>query len=506
MHRKILIFGKEISNFITENMMLIAIMVCVTISILSRAYFDLSYISPDSAQYLLAAREILRGNGFHVYPDWFAIWPIGYPALIAIVAFITRAEIYLASKILSIIIVWIIGLMLYKHFGRTAWAYAFVMLNVGFRYIFFYTWSETVFLLAMVLLTFWVADIVACDNVKASHYVKLTLAVLLLFLSRYIGAFALSVIGLLWLGNSYSAIRHKCKIAGRRVIYLTISGIVSGVFILSYLLMNQKMTGYMTGIERVPAGPMRELLLDLYRAMMIEMDYVFDTFFAIGPARLALLLWFGLIGFFIYAISKSKKGIIARDKNIITPLCFIVIGIIYWVAIIIMRLASHFDDFDFRLLFSGSAMLFIGFIGLLTQNEKVKSFLIHFSGKAIPVICLSGFLLMMLVITPRLQGTAGYRQVKDTTLSTYAAIPDGAMVLWGDTVHLLFMRDNLGASFVNPEHDMASFWDEYQDYEEVYIFVPEMKEWLVVDFDVNSEIYAFFGQYVDSDEEFVRIK
>jgi len=494
-----------LKKFISENLMLIAIMVCVTISILSRSYFDLTYISPDSAHYLRAAREILRGNGFYVYPEWFANWPIGYPVLIALVAFFTRTEVYLASKILSIIIVWLIGVMFYRRFGRMAWVFALVMLNVGFRYIFFYSWSETVFLLGMFLLVFTAVDIICGEGVRISHYIWLTFIVILLFLSRYIGAFALMVTGSLWLINLIAAIRLKCKDAFKRVLFLSGSGLVSGVFILLYLLLNQRQSGYMTGLPRVPAGPARELFLDLYRAMLIEMDFVFDTFFSIGAARLALILWFVLIGFFIYSISRCKEVIINREKGIITSLCFIFVGVIYWVSIVLMRFVSDFDEFGFRLLFPASAMFFVGFVSLLIRNEKIASVFVCFSGKIIPVICLTGFLLMMLVITPRLQGTFGYRKVFEMTLDKYSSIPDGALVLWGDTVHPLFMRDNLWVEHPGLELDLDVFWQKYGKYQEIYVYVPGLNLKLG-EYYLNTEFYAYFSQFLDSQEVFVQIK
>ncbi|MCL2253126.1 MAG: hypothetical protein FWC09_01655 [Lachnospiraceae bacterium] len=498
---------KQLLVFISENLMLVGILVCVTLSILSRAYFDLSYISPDSAHYLRAAREILRGNGFYVYPEWFGIWPLGYPFLIAVTAFVTRAEVYLASKILSIIIVWIIGIMLYKRFNRIAWAYAFVMFNVGFRYIFFYTWSETAFILGMFLLAFVTVDIICDETVKASHYIRLTFASLLMFLSRYIGAFALIVIGVLWLTFLFRRIKLKDKLSGKRVLYLTAAGAVTGIFIISYLLLNQRMTGYMTGTPRVPAGHLRDTLLELYRAMMIEMDYVFDTFIAIGPLRAALLLWVFFIGFLFYSFARHKEGLAQNDRAVITPLVFILIGVVYWLAIVAMRLSAHFDDFDFRLLFPSSAMLFIGFVGLLTLNDRIKQFFKLYSAKIIPVLCLCGFIMMMLVITPRLSGTSGYRQTRDHVLSVYAGIPDGAVVLWGDTLHLMFLRDNVDSVHVDlSSDDIAGFWETLKDYDEIYINIPAMKKHLDEYDGFAGELYGYFYHYRESGEMLEKLR
>ncbi len=68
------------------------------------------FLSPDSANYLRLAERILEGHPFTVPNDGrptafdvhFAIWPIGYPTLIAAVATILPVGTFLASKLLNL--------------------------------------------------------------------------------------------------------------------------------------------------------------------------------------------------------------------------------------------------------------------------------------------------------------------------------------------------------------------------------------------------------------------
>jgi len=525
-------------KFATENLMLTALLSCVTVSILVNSYFFGAWLSPDSSYYLRAAREILAGNGFYVYPfepRWFATWPIGYPALIALVSFMTRADFYLASKILTIIIVWLLGLTLQKRFGRSAWAYALVMLNVGFLHIFYYTWSEIPFSLGLVLVSFWASDVVTEKEVKPSLYIKLTCGVLLLFLSRYIGAFSLGIIGLLWVYNVFLALRRQDESAWRRVAYLTVSGLVSGLFVSGYLYMNKVMAGQMTGMARVPlAGVVgrnpidnaRELLLNLSQAQLTEMKNVFGVFFSIDGLNLPLPLWFLFGAFVLYSALNNVKDIRQGGRNIITPLTFIAVGLIYWLAIVALRFStSGIDNFSYRLLFPSSLLLFLGFIGLLAKNERIHSFLSSFGGlsqasgaddrarntaKVLAAVFLFLFVFFSEAL-PTAVGSrhAGYLSEKKRQLAVHAAIPDGAMILWGDIRYINYLRHDYVhiQGRVNLENiSVENFLAKYDKYREVYVNVPAMIVQLDSESGKNDEIHAYFEQFRDSPERFVRIK
>lgn len=507
----------RVRDFITGNLLTISILVCVSLLILAHSYFYGFFISWDSTHYLRAAQSILNGNGFFIHPEWshfygdgwFGVWPMGYPLLIAVVAFVTRVEVYLASVILSILIVWIIGLTFVKRFGRSAWAYALVMLNFGFLHILYFTWSEALFLLGLVLFSFWTSDVITEDTVKVSQYVKLTLGAILLFLSRYIGAFAVGVIGLLWIYNLYLFWRHRDKTAKKRLVGLTVSGGVSGIFMVVYLFLNHRMTGYITGSPAGPVDNPRWLANNLYEAQLAEMNHVFHTFVRIEPLGLALPLWFLFIGFVAYGIFRGGKAIQARDKGMITPLVFLAMGVIYWCAIVFMRFIALFDNFSYRLLLPATALLFIGFIGLLTRNQKFVAQVGRIP-QGLAAVCMALFLLFSLVPTVTNPYPWGYREMRETALAAHAHIPDGAVVVWGEP-HLMFLRDDLAFSFdvsnrIPEGLDVEAFFEFHADFSEIYVDIPRMRERMDSYLSDSPELLAFFEQYRYSEETFVRLR
>lgn len=65
------------------------IFISIAATIVLKSWFDPNgYLSADSINYLALAQNLVDGNGFHtIKPNgelgWFAIWPVGYPAMIA---------------------------------------------------------------------------------------------------------------------------------------------------------------------------------------------------------------------------------------------------------------------------------------------------------------------------------------------------------------------------------------------------------------------------------------
>jgi hypothetical protein len=197
--------------------MLISIFVGVALLILTQSYFFGAFILPDSGYYLRLA-EALR-NGSRSYVDmisgswekqnYFAVWPIGYPVMIAFIALITNTEIYLASKIVSVIILLILFALFYIRFKNHAWLYALITINYGFLHFFYVTCSEQPFILGLIWLSFTLVDILKSEKVKYVHYISLGFASLFLFLSRYIGVFSVGAIGLTAVYQVYACISER---------------------------------------------------------------------------------------------------------------------------------------------------------------------------------------------------------------------------------------------------------------------------------------------------------
>src|SRR5699024_8572100 len=93
--------------------------------IIIQAIFDPNgFVTSDSAHYLQLAQNIIDGNGLHTanYVDgmntYFATWPVGYPLLIAVVAFILPVSVLWAAKIVNIICLGLMLVLLNRLFGE----------------------------------------------------------------------------------------------------------------------------------------------------------------------------------------------------------------------------------------------------------------------------------------------------------------------------------------------------------------------------------------------------
>ena len=125
------------------------------------------YISPDSANYLGLAERILSGHGLFVSTDGrtensevlFALWPVGYPSLIAFFAWSLGVSTFLASKILNAVLLNLAVFVMYRALGRAGLISAGILLTAGTLTNYTYTWSEAPFLTALIILCLFLAGI-----------------------------------------------------------------------------------------------------------------------------------------------------------------------------------------------------------------------------------------------------------------------------------------------------------------------------------------------------------
>lgn len=112
------------------NLWLLYLGICLTLVL--RIYAEeTNYLSPDSHFYLRVANNLIDGKGLvgpKEYPfdekaeeSYFAIWPPGYPFLIAVTSYITKTSVFIASKIVNLVFLAFSFLLLYKWFGEKAW-------------------------------------------------------------------------------------------------------------------------------------------------------------------------------------------------------------------------------------------------------------------------------------------------------------------------------------------------------------------------------------------------
>ena len=162
-----------------NEIFLVVLFVTICFSISINGYLEGINISADSAGYLREAVNMAAGNGFRYdglagYNNtWFANWPILYPLMIAIVMKATGLEVYLSSKILSMILVGILLIILRCVYKKDAWFYALFMSNLGLMYLYWYSWSELPFILFMVLFVLSLAEVVKDEKINIKRYVFL---------------------------------------------------------------------------------------------------------------------------------------------------------------------------------------------------------------------------------------------------------------------------------------------------------------------------------------------
>jgi hypothetical protein len=366
-----------------------AIAISLVLFIFLESYFLNYYISPDSSHYLRAAQVILNGDGFgylglpELSENHFALWPIGYPLLIAFVAYGFGLEIYLASKLVSVIILILLIITLRKIFKQYIIFLIPIVLNNGFLIIFLYSWSEQMFILISLWITLIIVKILKSKELFLFDFASLIILTSFLFLSRYIGVYIYFVIVLGFIYLLFG-IREKRPLNFSKLILMFFSALVSGVFILLYLQNNILNSEYATGYIRLPAyeNPL-QLLIMIVRSFSTEVLNLFIVFDFISGFRVLFAIIFALT---IYLISSRRKlNIINKSyltiKSHLTAFMFneknlksiflLLSGLFYYASITMLRLLSHFDQLNPRLLFPGTLLIYLGIFEYII-NEKAS--------------------------------------------------------------------------------------------------------------------------------------
>lgn len=124
------------------------LLICAVVYLKLRA--DSAYfLTPDSHYYLQAAQNLLNGKGYVITVEgkqtFCAIWPIGYSALIAGMAWLTTLSVETASKIVNLLALAGCFWLILRHFQEKAWFVALGFSASSLVQLYTNTWSETVF-------------------------------------------------------------------------------------------------------------------------------------------------------------------------------------------------------------------------------------------------------------------------------------------------------------------------------------------------------------------------
>ena len=470
------VFGKEKLMTVCRNipvkgflygygneLFLVLIFIFSCMGIYSESYVKGVYITSDSAGYLREAVNLVNGNGFHYdglagYTNWFANWPIIYPAMIAGVMLLTGTNAYLASKIVAMIMVALILIIIRLFYKKEAWIYALCVLNLGFISLTHYTWSEIPFMVFLLLFALFFAKIVQAESVKTRDYVFLGLSGLGCFLTRYFGIYVWIVTGLYILYYGWEYYKKKKKIYFSKALGLTVTAFVSGVLSLGYLLMNKIMNGRASGVSRTLWWDDYEILTnDLIQSLLTEICNVFSIqipdFINAYPYNLKVLLLVVVLAGLIVFVKRCAKWE-SREGVMIT------FGVCYYVIFIAIRYVSSMDTFYFRFFEPASFLICLGLFGLLLPYVRNRA------GVPVAACLITVFMLLSmatLIQTEALNGNkAYYNDLCNQWDGAYEEIPEKSVVIFSDLdFRSSYYRPDVIGGEIRPENSFTDIQAMY---------------------------------------------
>lgn len=433
------------------------------------------YMSPDSCNYLMLARTLLETKSYHVYggfiyePDslkFMATWPVGYPLLIALVCAALGIPVFLASKILNIIILGIIFWIFDRVFREDGWLYSSMFLAMDFLEIFSFTWSEVPFTLGAL----WFVVALHRQNNASNRYfwnaLNVLLSVWMLFLSRYVGAFALGVAGLSMLYLLYRK-QHN------RALWLLIPLVLGASFVGAYLMHNKSATGFTSGMPRMPSDATGldflrmctvavlsdlNVMYSVIKSLSLEMNRRGMIFYGTLLMQILILYWVFL-----------RKGPLHRSRRTKDAsddlwLYFLVTGLMYYGCMMFLRSRNTFDSLVGRMTFPGFFLVLTGIITYLKTHLQEESFG-RFKKAFLWMVSISYFLFFIL---PTLN--FAYKRKKPTTYYEHVSklrerirdIPPGSVLVFRDDHHLYLRSDIIYARpYIKPLFPEVQEWGPY---------------------------------------------
>ncbi len=513
-------FGNEI--------LLLLMFITFCLSIYVNGYLEGVNISADSAGYLREAVNLHAGKGFHYdalagyESSWFANWPILYPAMIALVMKITGLEVYLSSKILSMILVGILLGVLYKEYGKKAWIYALCATNLGLMYLYWYSWSELPFIIFITLFALRLYRILQSDSFVLKDCILLGCFMVLAFLTRYFGIFLFGVaafsIFIIVLGRISAMLREKKDnkdnmdaadkhrlwsaiktILGGKVMGLIATCGISGVICLLYLINNKIRNGMPSGVSRsMWWDDYVTLTNDLIKALVAEFFNIFHTEV---PSYIAELKPSMEALFVITVLSVTAIYIIPRIKGFSRASVLIMTSVIYYGMFIVIRYFSSMDTFYYRFFAPATFLFTLGLTELIVNDLTGGSdgdVICKTNGNIVKTVgFFAGAFLLVISVSYASDHIAGnniayYDIIKMNWDEDYAEIPQKSVVIFSTLdFRSLYYRPDVTEGLIGPEDNMESINNKYYGSDHMCILTSDAKimaESGIYDPEITNEI------------------
>ena len=486
-----------------EDWYLLIIFIMMAVAIVVKSYFHPDgYLTFDSTRYLGLAQNLLEGKGYYVSAygitgqdrELFAVWPVGYSTIIFVVAKLTGLSVFWSSKFLNIIFIGIIlGIFRYL-FKHNAYVYGLILLFSSYIEIFSYTWSETIFIVALV----WFATSVYLFIVNPKRisllYFSIMMASLLLFMSRYIGAFSFGLIGLL--GLYYGAIK---KDKSKSFILIGIAVINIGIMIL-YLYHNYTETGFPTGWKRIPSPETNlQLFYMLLKGMVAEALIPIEIMSRNGI--MVFFVQFSIIGLLLWKYRNNilQTNITTNQKPVTFSLVFVIIGLVYLFFIILIGWVRWVGPgYGNRLLGPGSFLLFIGLI-FFVQQRGTKQFFNAFKGFLLFFAIWSYLLNVPYTAWKSSTLNPTYFEVLNALQEKYADVEKDSIIVFAP-VHINYLYTDMQTRRPNLSHHQIykEKWSDFmkrigsENKKNIYMATPEIE---LLHEDIDQSVVDFVKKY-----------
>ncbi len=416
------------------------------------------YVTPDSTSYLSLAQNLLNGNGFYTAgfgttpgadKQYFAIWPVGYPALIYLVSVVFKVSVFWSSKFINILCLGFIFRLLYKVAGSYCWIIALVFFLYPVLDFFTYTWSEIPFVTALFYLLYFINSYL--NRYKYIALAGILLCSLAMFLFRYIGYMCVPLL-------NYVALILFIRRDYKRGLSVMVLSAFIAISIFLYLNHNKVMTGFPTGIERVPA---RETILQFAIMLVVgfymQFEFVYTiNFLPVLIACIALLIYKKKAGDLFKRLLLRKRFLYPRSRDL-----YLIGGMVYLLMLTFNRYQAFFDNFNMRLLAPGLIMIFVVVVLYLILRLGYNKYLL-----IVPLLVVAIFSYSVSMAVTLYKKTITREQTYHTQVSDiqkrYSDIPMGAVVLCGNR-HMAYMRPDLVIAFPHyvPLNNSTETWDEF---------------------------------------------
>lgn len=328
------------------------------------------YISPDSRYYLEVADNIQKGLGPvgpQVFaldstktrliplfektpfgqpesydPQYFAVWPLGYPFSIFSVSKALGVSSFLASKILNIVLLgfdfWFLALLFPQSRLVAYYFGSFAMLE-----ILSYTWSENLFLTLWLVWFYFGKKNFHETNPNPIFRIGFFVCLALMPLVRYASVvFFVGGLGWIWMGNQ----KKSTKKLAIEVFGLALAATCVAI----YLGINYFQTGYPTGMPRLGNQEfswdllLGKLVLGLWNAIHLvkecRLSPGWDTYYYV------VLIIVQLLGM-VYTLRKvGSKTFSPNSVDVI----WLWQPALYLLFLVTMTFQSTIDPFDYRTL------------------------------------------------------------------------------------------------------------------------------------------------------------